>query len=115
MPAFKQNLIVEQGATFDKSFLWKAGKPLVAVNMAGFTGRMQIRPTVESATIIYELTTMNGGLTLGSNGVVRMLIEADATALFSFTSAVYDLEIVSGTKVTRLMQGTVKMSPNVTR
>lgn len=115
MPAFKQNLTIEQGATFDKSYLWKAGKPLVPVDMTGYTGRMQIRTVVDSVTVLHELSTMNGEITLGSNGIVRMTIPAAITEAFSFTSAVYDLEIIFGSTVIRLMQGTVKLSLNVTR
>ena len=37
------------------------------------------------------------------------------SSLFNFTEAVYDLEIVSGSIVTRLLEGTVKLSKEVTR
>lgn len=115
MAAFKQNLVIEQGATFDKSYLWKVGKPLAPVDMTGYSARMQIRPTPGDVSVILSLTTEAGSLILGSNGIVRILIDAATTAGLSFVTASYDLEIVYGSLVRRLMQGTVKLSPNVTR
>lgn len=115
MPAIKVNLTIEQGATYDKSWTWKVGKPLLPVDMTGYTGRMQIRPAIESAIILLDLST-GSGLTLGSDGVVRIQIDAVTTAALNFTTkAYYDLEVSSGGLVRRLMQGTVTLAPNVTR
>lgn len=114
MPAIKVNLTIEQGATYDKSWTWKVGKPLLPVDMTSYTGHMQIRPTIDSPTILLDLST-GAGLTLGSDGVVRIFIDAVTTAALSFTKAYYDLEVSSGGVVRRLMQGTVTLAPNVTR
>jgi len=118
MSAAKLKLSVEQGATFTKVLTWKAGTPAVAVDLTGCTARMQIRPTIASATVHAELTTENGGITLGgAAGTVTILITATATAAFTWTEAVYDLEIVLADAVTvhRLVYGSVVVSPEVTR
>lgn len=87
------------------------------VDLTGFTARMQIRPSLISATVIHSLTTENGGITLGdATGTVELLIPATATDDFDFTAAVYDLEIIDGSGVvTRLLSGNIALSKEVTR
>lgn len=87
------------------------------VNLTGFTARMQIRETVESTTVLHSLTTENGGITLGgAAGTIALTISATDTAAFTFDTAVYDLEIISGSGVvTEVMSGTVTLGDEVTR
>jgi hypothetical protein len=86
------------------------------VNLTGYTARMNIRSTVDATTILQSLTTENGGIVLGGvAGTVDLLITATETALFTFRNAVYDLELISGTVVTRLLSGNVTLSKEVTR
>lgn len=116
MPAAVYDLFVEQGATFVKTITWKdsAGVP---VNLTGYTARMQFRPSVNSSTILASATTENGRITLGGAlGTVDIEFDADATAAFDFVSAVYDLELESASGfVTRLLEGGVEVSKEVTR
>lgn len=110
------HLTIEQGATFDPVLTWgdQAGVP---IDLTGYSARMQIRATVESAAIIHEATTVNGQIVLGgAAGTVTFAIPATATELFTFDEAVYDLEVESaGGHVTRLVEGVVYLSPEVTR
>jgi hypothetical protein len=78
---------------------------------------MQIRPSVPSATILADLTTENGGIVVdGPNGKFTITIAASATTLYTWSTGVYDLEIVSGTGIVkRLLKGTVTVDPEVTR
>lgn len=87
------------------------------VNLTGFTARMQIRETVESTTVLHSLTTENGGITLGgAAGTIALTISASDTAAFTFDTAVYDLEVVSGGGiVTPVASGTVTLTDEVTR
>jgi hypothetical protein len=87
------------------------------VDLTGFTARMQIRDTVDATAILATLTTENGGITLGGTaGTIALLLTAAQTTLLTFTSAVYDLEIISaGGVVTRLLSGAVVLSKEVTR
>lgn len=87
------------------------------VNLTGFTARMQIRETVESTTVLHSLTTENGGITLGgAAGTIALTISATDTAAFTFDTAVYDLEVVSGGDVvTEIASGAVLMNNEVTR
>ena len=87
------------------------------VNLTGFTARMQIRETVESTAVLHSLTTENGGITLGgAAGTIALTISATDTAAFTFDTAVYDLEVVSGGGVvTEIASGAVLMNNEVTR
>lgn len=87
------------------------------VDLTGFTARMQIRESLESTTTLEELTTENGGITLGAAaGTVALLISATDTAALDFSTAVYDLELISGAGiVTRLLYGDITLAEEVTR
>lgn len=112
-PAATYNIICDQGATFQRQLTWKdsAGTP---VNLTGYTARMQVRPTVDSTTLTLELTTTNSRITLGgSAGTIDLAVAAtDMTMTGEF---VYDLELVTGTTVTRLVQGYFTVRAEVTR
>ncbi|MCU4601851.1 hypothetical protein [Acinetobacter ursingii] len=116
MPAAKLNLKIEQGATFRQTFDWTTNG--VPVNLTGFETRMQLRQPIDSPTIIHELTTSNGGIhfTDPLNGKFELFISNIDTAAFNFSTCVYDLEMVApNTDVTRLIEGTITLSKEVTR
>ena len=116
MSAGTLDLFVEQGATFSYTLTLtdSAGAP---VNLTGYTARMQMRRSVQSPDILISLTTANGRLVITPlTGVITMTISATDTAALNFQSAVYDLEIESaGGIVTRLIEGKVRLSLEVTR
>lgn len=116
MPAAKLKLKIEQGATFRQSLDWSAnGSP---VNLTGYTARMQMRNPIDSPVIIHELTTENGGINFSDvqNGQIELFISATNTSAFAFDSCVYDLEMVaSNGDVTRLLEGEISLSKEVTR
>lgn len=87
------------------------------IDLAGFTARMQIRQKVDSAEILIELTTENGGVLLDNNlKTITLVISAVQTAAFSFSSGVYSLELISsGGVVTPLINGSVSVKKEVTR
>lgn len=116
MAAAVYNFTLEQGTTYDQTLTWKTQAD-VPINLTGSTARMQLRQSPESSTALLNLTTENGGITLGgSAGTVRLLITATQTALLTFNVAVYDLEIVSSSGVvTRLMKGSITLDPEVTK
>ena len=117
MAAFKLNLKIEQGATFTKLVTWKTGAPALPVDLSGCTARMQARARVSDTAVLLDLTTLNGGIVLGgAAGTVQIILTDEQTAAIGWTGAVYDLEIEFpiGT-VTRLLQGSISVSPEVTR
>lgn len=114
--AGKLNITIEQGATFNPVLTWKdqAGTP---IDLTGYTAQMQIRSDHASTTVIHEASTTNNELVLGGvNGTVTFDIPATTTAAFTFDEGVYDLELTSASGVvTRLVEGTVYLSPEVTK
>lgn len=112
----KLKFTIYQGATFRKRLTWRApdGTP---IDLSGCTARMQVRAEVESPTVLLSLTTENGGLTLGgAAGTVDLYVSDEDAGAITWDAGVWDLEVVhpSG-EVTRLAQGSVAVSPEVTR
>ena len=116
MAATTYDLTIEQGATFSLVITYKDND--TPVSLVGYTARMQVRSTMESATVLIELTTgADARIVLGgAAGTITMTISATDTAALTAGRAVYDLELISGGGVvTRLIQGVCTISRNVTR
>ena len=115
MSATTYDILIEQGATFSQVITYKEAG--VAINLTGYTARLQVRSTLESATSVVELTTANSRIALGgAAGTISLTISATDTAALTAGRGVYDLELVSGSGiVTRLLQGVCTISRNVTR
>jgi tRNA threonylcarbamoyladenosine modification (KEOPS) complex Pcc1 subunit len=116
MAAATHNFLIEQGTTFTKSFIWKDSAGDV-INLTGFTARMQFRQNVSSSSILLSATTENSKIVItGAEGKVTINLSASDTAALTFSTAVYDLELISSaSEVTRLVGGTVTLSLEVTR
>ncbi len=109
------NFTIYQGATFSRVLTWRDSSNAL-VNLTGYTARMMIRETIDATSAFITLTTENGGITLGgSAGTITLAISATATAAITQSSGVYDLELVSGSTVTRLLAGSVNIDKEVTR
>lgn len=114
MLAGSYDLTIEQGATFTLAMFYQddAG---AAVDLTGATARMQLRTAVSASTPAIELTTQNGRITIdGARGQITLNIAAADTAGLT-GSGVYDLEIVQGSTVQRILEGAYKVNPEVTR
>lgn len=110
----KYNMVCPQGATFTKQMTYNIDD--VPVNLTGYTARMQVRENHASATVIVELTTENTRITLGGAlGTILLTIPASITEDLVPKEYVYDLELISGTNVYRLVEGKFLVTPEVTR
>lgn len=87
------------------------------VDLTGYTARMQLRSKLEDTVILHEMTTENGGILINNaSKTISLLISASSTANFTFTNAVYSLELVSsGGEVTPFLYGSVLVYKEVTR
>ena len=113
----KHNLYIYRGATLSEAVTWK-DENSVPIDLTGFTARMHMRETLEAATPFLTLTTENGGIALGGvAGTIDIIASATATSAITATEGVYDLELIAsdGITVTRLLEGVVFISPEVTR
>jgi hypothetical protein len=116
MTAGTYNFTVEQGATFTRDFVYKDSTNVV-VNLTGYSARMHIRPHLESTQILLEATTANAKLTITPlQGKISVVFTPADTNSIPDTEAVYDLELESASGVvTRLIEGSVTFSKQVTR
>ena len=122
MLAGTYNITCEQGSTFSRIIMVEYPDPddasaMLPFDFTGYTGRMQIRRTIESSTFMIELTTANGGVayTDASNGELTITMTAEQTAGLT-SSGVYDLEIINSTgEVSKLIKGAFTLLLEVTR
>jgi hypothetical protein len=115
MAAAKYDITIEQGATFRLHLVWKDSEG-VPVDLTGYSARMQIRQFVQSDDVVLSLNTGNGGIVLGEDGDIQVAADAEQTEMIVDLAGVYDLEMVSADDtVTRLVEGKVKINPEVTR
>lgn len=125
MPAGRYNIIIEQGATFELELQYKDSNS-VPIDLTGYSGRMQIRPSIGSPTSYLCLSSSlnsdgtglnfsgSNGSTPPSSGSIGIYISAVTSSLLTFDQGVYDLEIASGSFVSRILQGNVQLSKEVT-
>jgi len=128
MSAGRYSFTIEQGATLDFELAYKdsSNNP---IDLTGYQGRMQIRPSVGSDTVYITLSSsldsdgtglnFNGsdGLNPPTSGTIGIFISANSSSLLDFSEASYDLELATGSQfpiVTRLLEGNVKLSKNIT-
>lgn len=116
----------EQGSTFRRSLFIEqpdlvtdpTGATYEDFDLSGYTARMQVRRTIDSATFLLELTTENGALTINPAEAINEIfidVSASVTASVS-TSGVYDMEIIDPSGiVSRILEGNFTVSPEVTR
>lgn len=103
------DLEIEQGATFSQAFDCTVDNP--AFTWTGFTARAQIRSEASAnGDLLLDLTDY---LSI-EGGVVLLDIPASVTATLTRNGR-WDLEMVQGAGVVRLLQGRATISPEVTR
>lgn len=115
MPAIKHSLIIERGATFTLPLTWR-DETDAPINLTGYTAKLQMRRKVTDADAIVSLTEL-AGITLGGTlGTINAFISAAQTATLPDDVSVWALELTSASGVvTRLIEGTVYVSPRVVR
>jgi len=128
MPAGKYALLIEQGATLKLDLAYKDSNN-AAIDLRGYSGKLQIKNNyADSATTTYltlssSLNADGTGINFSGSsnsippvsGTIGIVISAATSSLLTFDTAYYDLEITSGSIVTRLLQGTVQINKEVTR
>jgi hypothetical protein len=115
MTAARHDFTIEQGTTWRRTIEYKdsVGAPIV---LTGWTARMQVRSRHGSAATLLSLTsTPAAGISIASN-VLTVVATAAQTAVLPVGRSVYDLELVSPAgEVTRLIEGSILVDPEVTR
>jgi hypothetical protein len=111
------NIVADQGATLQETAVWK-DSARKAINVTGYTARMQVRPSIDSEQVLLSLTTENGRISVsGPEGRFDMTVSAIDMTYIEAGKYVYDLEIIAPVSgvVDRLMQGSFIVRGEVTR
>jgi len=133
MAAGRYSFTIEQGATLNLELQYKDsnGDP---ISLAGYEGAMQIRSNYSGSGVTYlTLTSSLGdtynftsgsaflsfsgsdGTTPVTSGSIGIYAGWSVTDTLTFTgNAYYDIEITSGSFKTRLLEGQVQLSKQVT-
>jgi hypothetical protein len=116
MMAVSYNTVIDQGATWYLTVTYENPNG-TAINITGYTAALQLRSLPSDPTAVLTLTTANSGITItGATGTVAITATATQTREIDEGIYYYDLEITSTLGVvTRLVQGQVVVSPEVTR
>jgi hypothetical protein len=105
------NLLVDQGATFTTTVtVYKSDDSIY--NLTNYTAAAQVRKSHQSSSKTDFATAISNP----SNGQITLTLTKTQTAALEEGHYVYDVEITaSDSTVTRVVQGVIKVSPNVTR
>lgn len=116
MSAANYDFEIEQGATLVKPIVWKDSAG-TAINLTGYSAKMQIRKSAASDEVLLELSTTNGRITLGTtNGTITLIFSPATTSALTWSRGKYDLELTSGSgDVTRLLEGEITVSKEITK
>ena len=128
MASGRYSFTIEQGSTLNFELQYKNSSGS-AIDLSGYGGKMQIKsnyadnsPTIYlalSSSLQPDGTGLNfsgsNGSTPTASGSIGVFISAATSSLLTFDTALYDLEIASGSIVTRILEGQVKLSKEVTR
>jgi hypothetical protein len=108
--AIKANIIVDQGSTFSTAInLTDDGdNPL---DLSTYTGAAQFRKHYTSSNSVSFTVTLGG-----NTGILTIGLSANATANVTPGRFMYDVELTdSSNNITRVVEGIVTITPNITR
>jgi hypothetical protein len=108
--ALKANIVIDQGTDFSTSINVTNDDGDI-VNLTGYTAAAQMRKHYTSANAHNFTTSISAG-----QGIVTISMTANTTAAITAGRYVYDCELTSSSNaVTRLVEGIVTVTPQVTR
>lgn len=115
MTAGIYNTTIDQGSLWSVVLVYTDSNN-TPVNLTGYTAAMQLRQNYNSTTADLTLTTANGGISIvGATGTITITATAVQTGLLDPGFYVYDLELTSGSNISRLIQGQLTVAEQVTR
>ncbi len=114
MAAGKLNLTIEQGARFQRTWVWKDTDG-TAKDLTSYTAELQIRETKDAAGSLYDSDTGSDITITPATGTIAIDIPTATTAAFTFDRAVWALELTLSGEVTRLLEGWVDLSKEVVK
>lgn len=115
--AVTYNTTIDQGADWYLNVTYNdpAGDP---IDITNYTASMQMRTSPLAATAVLTLDDTSGITITGATGLLELHATATDTAAITNGRYSYDLEITSPASpvvVTRLIEGTIIVTPQTTR
>lgn len=108
--AIKANLIIDQGADYETSINVTDDDDAV-INLTGYTGAAQMRKHYTSVSYYSFNVSISG-----PQGIVTLTMSSNTSASIPAGRYVYDCELTDTQgKTSRLVEGIVTITPNVTR
>ena len=105
------NLTMDQGATFSTVITVYQNDSIL--DLAGYSAAAQVRKSYSSSSSTAFTTAIDSTT---STGKITLSLTSAQTAALEEGRYVYDVEVTStDSTVTRVLQGTVTVSPNATR
>jgi hypothetical protein len=127
MTAGNYDIKSEQGSTFELTLSYKDSSDAV-IDVSSKSARMQVRRSEYSTSKLLDITVGNvtgpsdvagtGGITMNASGVTGDInVSVDATTMANVPSGrfFYDLELVDGTTITKLIKGRFSNDGEITR
>lgn len=113
-PPIHTTLVIEQGTTWTRR--WRITDPATSTprDLTEWTARAQIRAQIADSTPLFEFA--GDGITCDSDGYVTLTVTPVQSSAWTWRDGVFDVELVDPTgRVTRISQGAVRVSAEVTR
>lgn len=108
----KYDITIQQGTSWQLDLELQQENTL-PIDLTNYTGRMQIRKTHNSSTILVTVTIT---FTDRENGKLSLSLSENQTKALDFFIGYYDLELIDGSsKISRILEGSVFLSKEVTR
>lgn len=109
------NFLCPQGSTFSKQITYKIEN--IPVDLTGYSARLQVRENHYSSETLLDISSPDNGMSLGgSAGTIDILVSASDTSNIPAGNFLYDLELESsGGEVSRIIEGSFIVTPEVTR
>lgn len=108
--ARKNNLVIDQGSTFSTNLVALTDENGDVIPLSGYTANSQLRKWYTSNNSVAFSTSINV-----DSGVITLSLSSNQTSNLVAGRYVYDVEISNGSVISRVSEGIVTVTPNVTR
>ncbi len=103
------NITIEQGATYELQMIVSSSTGVY--DLSGQSARGQVRKDYNSPKLVDFVISSS----FANDGKIGIQLSATQTAALPAGNAKYDIELVNGSTVTRLVEGSVTIKPEVTK
>lgn len=105
-------LYLDQGTTFNNTITLTDDLTNASINIDGYIVRSQMRRSYYSQNSTANITCT---ITDASNGEITMSLTAGTTANIRAGRYLFDVETVNGSTISRVLEGIITVTPEVTR